>query len=211
MSPDEPFTEQQAGRGKTMREWLAEPTVQTPTGEIETLNIGTVRPSTVWGARGVTCIRKGGYILLIYGVYKTASRIEEAEGTPYLGRVIAQESGSWVGGIIGGALGTAGAAAIACSPTGPGALACAAAGFVGGLVLGMVGSYFGAIGGDYLYDRLEGTASTAGEVFSPMIEQAMWGRDPIPGIGYYPPRQYLANPDEYEAQKQRYMKSQAWP
>lgn len=154
-SPQDPFTVEQAGRGTTMREWLTRPTVQAPGGEIDTLNVAQVRPSTVWGARGVACIRAGGVILLIYGAYKTTERLEEAAGTPYFERVVAQETGSWVGGIIGSALGAAGAGAIACSPSGPGAFACAAAGFAGALIVGAAGSVLGSIGGDYVADAIE--------------------------------------------------------
>jgi len=49
---------------------------------------------------------------------------------------------------------------------------------------------------------------TAGEVFNPIIERAIWGDRPNPAMGYYPPRQYLDNPYEYEAEKARYMRSQ---
>jgi hypothetical protein len=207
-SPQEPFTVEQAGRGTTMREWLVKPTVQTPAGDIETLSVARVPASTVWGARGVTCIRAGGVVLLLYGAYKSKERLEEAAGTPYFGRVVAQEAGSWIGGLIGGALGTAAAGAIACSPTGPGAFVCAAAGFVGGLFVGTLGSMAGALGGDYVYEKLSGTVETAGEVFAPMIERSIWGDKPIPGMGYYPPRQFGDNPFEYEEEKERYIRSQ---
>jgi hypothetical protein len=153
--PTDPFTVEQAGRGKTMRSWLENPTIETPSGEIETLNVARVPPSTVWGARGVGCIRAGGVVLLLYGAYKSGSRLSEAYGTPEFGRVVAQETGSWVGGIIGGAIGAAGAAAIACSPTGPGALVCAAAGFAGGLIVGAVGSVVGSTVGNLYYNTFE--------------------------------------------------------
>ena len=207
--PADPFTTEQAGRGRTMREWLKNPTVQTPTGQIETL--GTTKPpaSTVWGTRGVFVIRAGGVVMLVYGGYKTWERLEEAEGTPAYNRVVAQETGSWVGGIIGGALGAAAAGAVLCLPSGPGAFACAAGGFVVGLVGGALGSMAGAMGADYLYERAQGAAATASEVFEPMIERAIWGSTPIPAMGYYPPQQFGENPVEYEEQRDRYMRSQS--
>jgi hypothetical protein len=207
-SPGESFTMEQAGRGKTMKEWIANPKIQTPTGEIQPLNVTKMPASTVWGARGVTVIRSGGVIMLIYGVYNTSERLEEAAGTPYFGRVVAQETGSWIGGLIGGALGAAGAGAIACSPSGPGAFACAAAGFVGGLLVGAAGSMLGAVGGDYVYEQVGRTIDTAGEVFNPMIERAIWGAAPIPEMGYYPPRQFGENPFEYEEERDRHTRSQ---
>lgn len=206
-SAAEPFTAEQAGRGTTMREWLTKPTVQTPTGEIETLNVARVPPSTVWSGRGVACIRAGGIVLLLYGAYRTTERLEEAADKPYFHRVVAQEAGSWIGGIIGGALGAAAAGAIACSPSGPGAFVCAAAGFVGGLVVGAAGSMLGAMGGDYLARELEGTLETAGEVFNPIIERWIWGDKPIPAMGYYPPREFGRDPGEYEEAKEDYLKS----
>ena len=209
-SPQDPFTVEQAGRGKTMREWVTQPTVQTPTGQIETLEVAKVPRSNVWGTRGVACIRAGGVVMLVFGAYKTTERLEEAAGTPYFHRVVGQEAGSWVGGIIGGALGAAAAGAVACSPTGPGAFACAAAGFVGGLIVGAAGSMLGAIGGDYVAEKLEGVdaaVQTAGELYGPMIERSIWGDKPMPEMGYYPPRQYWDNPYEYEQEKERYMKN----
>ena len=204
-APDQPMSKQQAGRGRTMREWINNPKVQTPTGQIETLNTSRVPASTVAGNRGVAVIRAGGIVLLVYGAYKTGDRLAEAYGTPEFGRVVAQETGSWVGGIIAGALGAAGAGAVACSPSGPGAFVCAAAGFAGGLIAGVAGSMVGAMGGDYLYDKLSGGLETANEVFSPMVERYIWGDKPIREMGYYPPRQYGDNPFEYEQEKRRYM------
>jgi len=209
-SPQEAFSVEQAGRGKTMREWLQRPTVETPTGRIETLEVAQVPRGTVWGTRGVACIRVGGIVMLIFGAAHTKERLEEAAGTPYFHRVVGQEAGSWIGGIIGSAVGAAGAGAIACSPSGPGAFVCAAAGFAGGLIVGAAGSILGAIGGDYVAEKLGGlgeVVETAGELFGPMIERSIWGEQPIPEMGYYPPRQYWDNPYEYEGEKERYIKN----
>jgi hypothetical protein len=210
-SVNDPFTVEQAGRGATMREWLTNPTIETPSGQIETLATAKPTPRTVWNARGVFAVRAGGWILLVYGAYRTGDRLASAAGTPDFNRVLAQETGSWVGGLLGSALGAAAAGAVVCSPTGPGTFVCAAGAFAGALIVGTVASIGGALIGDKLVDAAEEAKEvlkTADEVFSPMIERSIFGDKPIGPLGYYPPRQYGQDKYEYEEERDRYMKQQ---
>lgn len=146
-----PPIEGEAGSGRTVRVWLEDPLVETPEAALERRNV--VRPTgrALVARHGVAFIRAGGVILMIYGAYQTGERLRSAAGTPEFGRVAAQEAGAWAGGIIGSALGAAGAGAVFCSPTGPVTLVCAAAGFVGGLVVGYVGAVAGTYVADWLY------------------------------------------------------------
>ncbi len=113
---------------------------------------------------GVGVLRYGGRILLLYGAYRTTERLEAASGTPQFGRVASEEAGSWVVGSLTGIVGATAATmalegasggAIVCSPSGPGAFVCAAAGFAGGLILGAAGGALGHHLGGALYDYFQ--------------------------------------------------------
>ena len=99
---------------------------------------------TPGASAGMFLIRGGGRILLVYGLYHTEERIRGAVGTEALPTVIAEEGGSWAGGILGSALGGAAAGAIFCAPTGPVDAVCVVGGFLGGLLFGAAGSALGS-------------------------------------------------------------------
>jgi hypothetical protein len=161
----QPFEPGQAGRGTATREYLAQPDAYFEQRGL----VRTTVPNTTIAARGgVVVIRGGGYVLLLYGATKSYERLSEAHGTPYFGLVASQETGLWVGGLIGSALGSAAAAGLACAPTGPGALACAAAGFAGGLIFGTLGGIAGARIGEYVY-RTATEGPRAGSLAFPTV------------------------------------------
>ncbi len=131
----------EAGHMARMREWAALPSeefaaqglTRTPIPRGQML----VRPT-------VGVLRVGGSVLLVYGAYKTGSRLREAWGTPEFAAVAGEEAGAWTGGIVGSAIGAAAVAGVVCAPAGPLDLVCIAGGFLGGLVVGAIGSYVGA-------------------------------------------------------------------
>lgn len=136
-----PFDPLQAGRGATMREFLA----QDDAYFRERGLVRTPVPGMTIAARGgVGFIKVGGGVLMIYGAYRTKKRLEAAYGTEEFPAVVAEEAGAWGGGIWGTAVGSALGGAVACAPGGPVDLLCIAGGFVGGLIIGTIGSIGGA-------------------------------------------------------------------
>jgi hypothetical protein len=145
---------QDVGRARRMSTLMDQfPTMATEANGLRRFPVG--RAMIGRGAVGV--IKVGGVVLMVYGAYKTFQHLSEAPPDQLPG-AIGEETGSWVGGILGSAVGGAIGAGIVCSPTGPVTFACAAAGFVGGAVLGTVGAIGGAIVGkplgEYAGDKL---------------------------------------------------------
>jgi hypothetical protein len=134
----------QAGRASEMRSYVNQPE------EFFNARGLTRMPGQPWtmGARvAVPYVRVGGYILLIYGIYKTGDRLYDAWGTEDFPIVAAEEAGSWTGGILGSVAAGAVAGAILCAPTGPIDLVCVVGGAAAGLIGGMIGGAVGAKGG----------------------------------------------------------------
>jgi hypothetical protein len=126
-----------AGRGRIMTDAMAEGPLAPG---VQRLNIRV----TPGASASMFLIRGGGRILLVYGLYHTEERIRASMGTGQLPTVVAEESGSWAGGIIGSALGAAAVGAVVCSPSGPLDAVCVVGGFLGGLLFGAIGSAFGS-------------------------------------------------------------------
>jgi hypothetical protein len=133
------FNPYEQGRASRMREFMRQPELARGRPGLVSLNM------TPAAARAVGYIRVGGSILMIYGLYQTASRIGEAWDTEELPLVITSEALSWTGGIVGTAVGTAAASALVCSPTGPVTVVCAAGGFLGGLIVGGAAALLGSL------------------------------------------------------------------
>ncbi|AHF15144.1 flagellar motor protein MotB [Niabella soli DSM 19437] len=153
--PDGVIDPHYAGRGRLMTDAMAEGPL--PAGATR-INL-TVTPGA---SAGMFIIRGGGYIMLVYGIYQTGSRIANTDAKD-LPVVLSEETGSWTGGILGSALGGAAAGAVFCSPTGPIDAVCVVGGFVGGLLFGIAGSSVGkAIGhtvGEYVVDPVVNTVN----------------------------------------------------
>ena len=145
-----------AGRGRLMTDAMTSGPL--PEG------VGRLRV-TPGAGNAMFVIRGGGAILLVYGAYHTEERVRAAVGTPQLGTVVAEESGAWIGGILGSALGGAAAGAIFCAPTGPVDAVCVVGGFVGGLVVGMAGGTVGAEVGHAAAGPIGGAIDAAAEQF----------------------------------------------
>jgi hypothetical protein len=118
---------------------------------------------------GLMVLRVGGVIMLIYGATHTYGRISDTiENNPdQLHLVVGEEAGSWIGGIVGSAVGSAIGAGVVCSPTGPVTLACVAAGFLGGLVVGAGGAIAGSSFGHLVAEE----AASAVEAITEPIRQ----------------------------------------
>ncbi len=170
--PGAPFEASQAGRGTAVREWLGQPDPYFTERRLTRMPVPPLTPA----ARGaVGFIKVGGYIMLIYGAYRTAKRISE---TPEAERprVELEEGGSWVGGAIGSALGAAAAGAVYCAPAGPADFICVAGGFLGSLFLGAVGSAVGSYAGDKIDDWLNDVA----EQWRQSEYRNRWGDQDVP-------------------------------
>ena len=156
-TPGAPFEPSQAGRGSAVREWLGQDDAYFAERGLTRAKV----PAATWAGRGgVAFLKTGGGILMLYGAYKTTKRIAQAspEERP---KVVYEEAGSWVGGAIGSALGTAGAAAIVCAPAGPVDLVCVAGGALGGFIVGAIGSAGGAAAGGAFVDWFNEAAMEA--------------------------------------------------
>ena len=166
--------------------------------------ITSVRPNPVSTLGRAAPVLKGvGYGFLIIGIGLSAHRISTA--TPEeLPRVIGEEGGGWAGGLGGSALVAGACIAFGIATEGIGLFLCGAVGGIGG---GLGGSYLGGELGEGLGKKVRGSMETAGEVFNPMIERAIWGNTSIPPLGYYPPREFGRNPMEYEEEREREMRS----
>ena len=152
-----------AGRGRLMTEAMTSGPV--PEG-VTRLRV------TPGGGNAMFVVRGGGAILLVYGAYRTEERVRAAVGTPQLETVVAEETGSWIGGVLGSALGGAVAGAIVCAPTGPIDAVCVVGGFAGGLVLGMVG---GTVGSELGHAAVQGRPPEGGvidTVTAPIVDRA---------------------------------------
>lgn len=152
-----------AGRGRLMTEAMASGPI--PEG-VQRLRV------TPGGGNAMFVVRGGGAILLVYGAYRTEERVRAAVGTPQLETVVAEETGSWIGGVLGSALGGAVAGAIVCAPTGPVDAVCVVGGFAGGLVLGMVG---GTVGSELGHAAVQGRPPEGGvidTVTAPIVDRA---------------------------------------
>jgi hypothetical protein len=152
-----------AGRGRLMTEAMSSGPI--PEG-VQRLRV------TPGGGNAMFVVRGGGTILLVYGIYHTEERVRAAVGTPQLETVVAEETGSWIGGILGSALGGAAAGAILCAPTGPIDAVCVVGGFAGGLVLGMAGS---AVGSEVGHTAVQGRPPEGGvidTVTAPIVDRA---------------------------------------
>jgi hypothetical protein len=115
-------------------------------------------------------IKGGGVILLVYGIYKTEERIRAAAGTDQINTVLAEETGSWTGGLLGSALGGAAAGAILCAPTGPVDAVCVIGGFLGGLLFGGAGA---AVGSELGHASVNGRPPEGGiidTITAPVVE-----------------------------------------
>lgn len=141
-----------AGRARLMTDAMAEGPLAPG---VQRLNIRV----TLGGSASMFLIRGGGRVLLVYGIYHTEERIRQSIGTGNLPTVIAEEGGSWAGGILGSALGGAAAGAILCAPTGPVDAVCVIGGFLGGLLFGAAGS---AIGSEIGHTAAEGRPPEGG-------------------------------------------------
>lgn len=152
-----------AGRGRLMTEAMTSGPI--PEG-VQRLRV------TPGGGNAMFVVRGGGAILLVYGIYHTEERVRAAVGTPQLETVVAEETGSWIGGVLGSALGGAVAGAIFCAPTGPVDAVCVVGGFAGGLVIGMVG---GTVGSELGHTAVQGRPPEGGvidTVTAPIVDRA---------------------------------------
>ena len=172
-----PFEASQAGRGTAVREWLGQDNAYFAQRGLARARVPLYTPA----ARGaVGFIKVGGAILMIYGAYRTAQRISQASDADRP-KVVVEEAGSWVGGLIGSALGSAGAGAVFCLPAGPADFICVVAGFAGGLLFGALGSAGGAAAGGLFSDWINEAAAEAyrrsaeakGDQFPPGSEGAV--------------------------------------
>lgn len=143
-------------------------------------SITNVRPNPTSGlGRATPILRWAGRGFILIGTAISVGRI--ATATPReLPRVVGEEGGGWLGGAGGSALAAGACIAFGIATEGVGLLICGAVGGVGG---GLGGSYLGGELGEKVGESLQ----TAEEVFSPVIERAIWGDKPIPPIGYVPP------------------------
>ena len=111
--------------------------------------------SQAWARQGVRGLRVGGGVLMVYGVYHSATRISAAP-VEHRNRVISQEAGGWAGGLAGawavGSLFAMGGAAVGVPAGGVGALIVGGAGAIVGGILGGIG---GALGADWVYTMIE--------------------------------------------------------
>jgi Domain of unknown function (DUF4157) len=136
---------------------------------------------------GLMVLRAGGVVMLIYGAYHTYDRISDTiENHPeQVHLVVGEEAGSWAGGIIGSAIGSAIGAGIVCSPTGPVTLACVAAGFVGGLVVGAGGAIAGSAFGHEVADRAESVIDTVTQPIREVESEWTRGIYQLYGVPFY--------------------------
>jgi hypothetical protein len=131
---------QDVGRASRMSELMRQfPTEAAEVGGLRRFPVGPA----MLGRGAVGVIRAGGVVLMVYGVYRTVDHIANASPEELPG-VVGEEAGSWIGGIVGTALGAAAVGGVACSWAGPGTFVCAAGGFVGGVVVGGLGAVAGA-------------------------------------------------------------------
>lgn len=94
-------------------------------------------------------IRVGGTVLLVYGVWHSASRIAEAEPGSERTKVVIEEAGGWTGNLVGGTLSGMLGRAVICAETGPAAFYCmVGTTLVGGVLGGMLGAMIGRDVGD---------------------------------------------------------------
>ncbi len=159
-----PFEASQAGRGTAMREWLGQSDAYFADRGLTRMPVPAYTPAA---RGGVVFIKGGGTILMIYGAYRTGERIAHASDAE-LPKVVYEEAGSWAGGVIGSALGTAAAGAVLCAPSGPADLVCVVGGFAAGLLLGMAGSQAGSASGGAAVDWF---SQSVAEAYRHQIEQ----------------------------------------
>src|SRR5260370_7419151 len=111
-----PPSPSEAGRASEMRSYLDQPAEFFPR---QGLTRAPGQPFTMGARATVPYIRAGGWILLIYGVYRTGDRLHDAWGTEEFPVVAAEEAGGWTGGLLGSVAAGAVAGAILSAPTGP--------------------------------------------------------------------------------------------
>jgi hypothetical protein len=128
-----------AASAQAMDEWIGQSDEWFAARDLTRTKIGPTMLAR--GASGV--IRGGGYVLLIYGAYKTTERL--AGATPEeMPVVVGEEAGSWGGGWVGNVLASALGGAFVCSESGPGAFVCALGfGIAGGVTGSVVGKDIG--------------------------------------------------------------------
>jgi hypothetical protein len=165
--------------------------------------ITSVRPNPVSTlGRATPVLRWAGRGFIVLGTAVSVTRI--ATATPQeLPRVIGEEGGGWLGGAGGPALAAGACIAIGIATEGIGLFLCGAIGGIGG---GIGGSILGGELGEGLGKKASKSIRTAGEVFDPMVERAIWGKTSIPTLGYYPPREFGQDPVEYEEERKREMR-----
>ena len=88
-----------------------------------------------------------------------------------------EETGGWAGGILGSALGAAGAAAILCAPAGPVDALCVIGGFLGGLLAGALGGGVGSAVGGWVAEHLDEVAPAFGILTPGWIQKAAAEQD----------------------------------
>jgi hypothetical protein len=145
VGPDGNANPNYAGRGRLMTEAMGEGPIAPGAGRL------TITPGA---GNAMFFVRGAGGILLVYGIYSSGSRIVDSVGTGRTATVLTAEAGAWTLGLLGSALGTAAAAGLVCSPTGPVTAVCVVGGFLGGLALGALGGMAGHAGGEALGERV---------------------------------------------------------
>jgi Domain of unknown function (DUF4157) len=120
---------------------------------VERVPTNTAAPEASSFVRGGSAIRWGGRIMLVYGMYHTADRI--ISSTPQQRpTVMAEETGSWGGGLLGAELGGGACIAFGIATEGLGLLAC---GLLGGIGMGTLGSELG-------HTAVQGTPPSGGVI-----------------------------------------------
>ena len=157
------------GRAQTMRDYMAHPEGLAPGAKQLAFTKG--------GIRTVGVIRVGGWVGLLYGFYSTEEHLRSTWDTPEFQRAVGEETGGWAGGILGSALGAAGAAAILCAPAGPVDALCVIGGFLGGLLAGALGGGVGSAVGGWVAEHLDEVAPAFGILTPGWIQKAAAEQD----------------------------------
>ena len=157
------------GRAQTMRDYMAHPEGLAPGAKQLAFTKG--------GIRAVGVIRVGGWVGLLYGFYSTEEHLRSTWDTPEFQRAVGEETGGWAGGILGSALGAAGAAAILCAPAGPVDALCVIGGFLGGLLAGALGGGVGSAVGGWVAEHLDEVAPAFGILTPGWIQKAAAEQD----------------------------------